>query len=127
MVLVYAGRMRVRMLYFGVLKELFGTAEEEMEAPAGTTVGSLLRILGERTSNLKMETRIWQSTAVAVNREYSSHGAVLRDGDEVALLPPVSGGCCAYGEKLASLGTARTAKSSLRSRRLGLNETGRPC
>jgi hypothetical protein len=73
-----------------------------------------------------METRIWQSTAVAVNREYSSHGAVLRDGDEVALLPPVSGGCreqgagnsCAYGEKRASLGTARTAKSSLRSQRL---------
>jgi hypothetical protein len=40
---------------------------------------------------------------VAVNREYSSHGAVLRDGDEVALLPPVSGGCFAYGEKRAAL------------------------
>ena len=115
MVLVYAGRMRVRMLYFGVLKELLGTAEEEMEAPEGTTVGNLLRILGERTSNLKMETRIWQSTAVAVNREYSSLGAVLRDGDEVALLPPVSGG------------TARTAKGELRSRRQGFNEAGRPC
>jgi hypothetical protein len=73
------------------------------------------------------EERLWRSLAVAVNREYSSHGAVLRDGDEVALLPPVSGGCFAYGEKRASLGTARTAKSSLRSRRQGFNETGRPC
>jgi len=91
--------MRVRVLYFGVLKELFGTAEEELVAPEGTTVGNLLRIMGERTSNLKMETKMWQSTAVAVNREYSSHGAVLRDGDEVALLPPVSGGSARRKER----------------------------
>jgi molybdopterin converting factor small subunit len=35
---------------------------------------------------------------VAVNREYSSLAEVLREGDEVALLPPVSGGCSSYGE-----------------------------
>ena len=84
--------MRVRVLYFGVLKDLFGAAEGEIEAPAGTTVGDLLRILRDRTSNRHMEPKLWQSVAVAVNREYSSHGVALREGDEVALLPPVSGG-----------------------------------
>ena len=128
--------MRVKVLYFGILKDRFGVAEEQVELPGEGSVGELLGLLRERTSNSAMESgkvdgaqeeRLWRSLAVAVNREYSSHGAVLRDGDEVALLPPVSGGCFAYGEKRASLGTARTAKSSLRSRRQGFNETGRPC
>ena len=105
--------MRVRVLYFGVLKDLFGTAEEELEAPVGTTVGNLLRILGERTSNVKMETKIWQSVAVAVNREYSSQGVALHDGDEVALLPPVSGGSFAYGGTLAAAsGESRRCRCS---------------
>ncbi len=91
--------MRVRVLYFGVLKERFGLAEEEMDAPEGTTVGNLLRILVERTSNVKMERKMWQSIAVAVNREYGSHAVVLHDGDEVALLPPVSGGLLRGGRE----------------------------
>ena len=118
--------MRVKVLYFGILKDRFGVAEEQVELPGEGNVGELLGLLRGRTSNAAMESgkvdgaqeeRLWRSLAVAVNREYSSHGAVLRDGDEVALLPPVSGGCFAYGEKRASLGTARTAKSELRSQR----------
>jgi len=89
----YSERMRVKLLYFGVLKDLLGTREEEVETPEGATVGDLLRILGGRTSNVRMEARILQSMAVAVNRQYQTVECVLRDGDEVALLPPVSGGC----------------------------------
>ena len=91
--------MRLRMLYFGVMKEMFGAAEEDIEAPEGAAVGDLLRILGDRTSNLRMEARMWQSLAVAVNRQYESAECVLRDGDEVALLPPVSGGLLRVGRK----------------------------
>lgn len=89
------------MLYFGVLTELLGQSGDAAELPEGTTVGELLRILRMRTSNDAkggtagdgMVERLWQSLAVAVNRAYcSSPRAVLRDGDEVALLPPVSGG-----------------------------------
>jgi molybdopterin converting factor small subunit len=118
--------VRVKVLYFGILKDRFGVAEEQVELPGDGNVGELLGLLRGRTSNSAMESgkvdgaqeeRLWRSLAVAVNQEYSSHGAVLRDGDEVALLPPVSGGCFAYGEKRASLGTARTAKSELRSQR----------
>jgi molybdopterin converting factor subunit 1 len=84
--------MRVKVLYFGVLKDLLGMATDDLELSEGSTVAALLRILQQRTSNLRMDAKVWQSLAVAVNREYSSTGAVLRDGDEVALLPPVSGG-----------------------------------
>lgn len=84
--------MRVKVLVFGVLKDLLGVTTEELEISQGSTVGDLLRILQGRTSNLTMEPRFWNSVAVAVNREYSSAATVLREGDEVALLPPVSGG-----------------------------------
>lgn len=49
-----------------------------------------------------LDERLWRSLAVAVNREYASPDAALGDGDEVALLPPVSGGCFAHDERLAS-------------------------
>jgi molybdopterin converting factor subunit 1 len=88
--------MRVRVLHFGVLQELFGTADEAVELPAGATVGELLGVLRARTSNQAMgdkdQERLWRSIAVAVNQEYGSPGSTLREGDEVALLPPVSGG-----------------------------------
>jgi MoaE-MoaD fusion protein len=87
--------MRVRVLYFGVLKERFGAAEEAVELPAGATVRDLVRVLRERPSNSAMANElssVWQSVAVAVNREYANADAALHDGDEVALLPPVSGG-----------------------------------
>lgn len=88
------------MLYFGVLRELLGVSDEVVELPNEATVGDLLRHLRVRTSNdsmsntaeLALDERLWKSLAVAVNREYGSTSIVLRDGDEVALLPPVSGG-----------------------------------
>ncbi|HXE08662.1 MAG TPA: molybdopterin converting factor subunit 1 [Acidobacteriaceae bacterium] len=100
--------MRVRVLYFGVLKERFGAAEEPFELPDGATVGELVRVLRERSSNPAMGTGL-ESVAVAVNREYSTADVVLDDGDEVALLPPVSGGCSAQGGTLASLARDRVA------------------
>ena len=88
----YSGRMRVKLLCFGLFKDLLGIATEDVEIPEGSSVAGLLRILEQRTSNLRMDAKVWQSLAVAVNREYSPAGTVLREGDEVALLPPVSGG-----------------------------------
>lgn len=84
--------MHVKLLCFGVLRDLLPLATEEIDVPEGSTVADLLRILEQRTSNSKMDAKVWRGLAVAVNREYSSAGAVLRDADEVALLPPVSGG-----------------------------------
>lgn len=81
--------MRVRVLYFGVLKEIFGRENEMLELAEGVDVAGLLAMYRGRGS---APASLWESLAVAVNQEYARPGDVLRDGDEVALLPPVSGG-----------------------------------
>ena len=81
--------MHVRVLLFGVLKDLFPEGIESVEVPAGATVATLLdhfRTLAPQQQAL------WASLAVAVNQEYAGLTQPLMDGDEVALLPPVSGG-----------------------------------
>ena len=79
----------MEMLYFGVLKECFGAERDTVELPAESTVEDLLQVLRGRVE----ETAVWTSMAVAVNREYAGRAMLLHEGDEVALLPPVSGGC----------------------------------
>jgi molybdopterin converting factor subunit 1 len=79
--------MRVRVLYFGVLKDAFGRGGEEMELAEGASVGDLITACRGRYAGV-----VWESMAVAVNQEYARATDVLNDGDEVALLPPVSGG-----------------------------------
>ena len=79
----------MQVLYFGVLKESFGRENEWMELAEGARVRDLLARYRERAGGAA---RVWDSIAVAVNREYARAEDVLRDGDEVALLPPVSGG-----------------------------------
>ena len=82
--------MRLRVLYFGVLKDVMGLGRTEMDLSEGTSVAELLVLLRESG---KAAGPVWNSIAVAVNQEYARAGDVLKDGDEVALLPPVSGGC----------------------------------
>ena len=81
--------MRVRVLYFGVLKEIFGRENEIVEVAQGADVAGLLAMFRDRG---KAPASLWESLAVAVNQEYAQAGDALQDGDEVALLPPVSGG-----------------------------------
>ena len=82
--------MRVRVLYFGVLKEVCGCEREELELADGVSVADLLRLYRGRVAGRE---GLWDSIAVAVNQEYARGEDVLKEGDEVALLPPVSGGC----------------------------------
>jgi len=81
--------MLVNMLYFGTLKDLFELRQERLDVPDGATVETLLSLLRARTSK---QSEVWRTLAVAVNREYAGPTTVLREGDEIALLPPVSGG-----------------------------------
>ena len=81
--------MRVHVLYFGILKDFFEGERDLVDLAAGTDVGGLMTLLrGDGVDG-----GVWGSLAVAVNREYAGVSTVLQDGDEVALLPPVSGGC----------------------------------
>ena len=81
--------MRVDVLCFGVLKDFFGGERDVVELADGATVDALVMLLRGRGAK---DATVWGSLAVAVNREYAGRATVLHDGDEVALLPPVSGG-----------------------------------
>jgi len=81
--------MRVQVLFFGVLKDLVGRASETLELNENATVADVLEHYELRTAKIR---EILPSLALSVNQHYAGPGAVLGDGDEVALLPPVSGG-----------------------------------
>lgn len=81
--------MRVRLFSFGPLRSIFAEGGEWQELPDGASVQDLLDVL-ERSG--KLTEAAARSVAVAVNHEYASARQTLAEGDEVAILPPVSGG-----------------------------------
>ncbi len=83
--------MRVTVLFFGVLKEMLACDSQTLNLPSGATVDAVL----EHYRQLLPQTKLWPALAIAVNRSYAARSSVLRNGDEVALLPPVSGGSTA--------------------------------
>ncbi len=83
--------MRVRLLYFGVLREVMAGAPPVLELEPGATVATLLDLLAGLSCGPRPD-RFWDTLAVAVNQRYASRTDQLTEGDEVALLPPVSGG-----------------------------------
>jgi molybdopterin synthase catalytic subunit len=96
--------IQVRVLRFGVLKDWLGQEAAMVELPEGATVADLLGSLSNAASIVDAMRRslcsgtgspelAWRGIAVSVNAEYATAAHVLRDGDEVGLLPPVSGGC----------------------------------
>ena len=91
--------MHVRILPFGILKESLGSDPFAFDLPPGATVADLLASLGVRAPALET-----LGIAVSVNAEYANGKHILRENDEVGLLPPVSGGA-------ASEGAPRTAES----------------
>ncbi|HMG87083.1 MAG TPA: molybdenum cofactor biosynthesis protein MoaE [Terracidiphilus sp.] len=79
--------MHVRVLPFGILKESLGSDPFALELPRGATVANLLARLGVQAPAVET-----LGIAVSVNAEYAERRQVLRENDEVGLLPPVSGG-----------------------------------
>ena len=79
--------MQIRVRLFAALRERAGTDEVELELPEGATVSDALARLGHVTDGV--------GAVMAVNREYADPASRLQDGDEVALIPPVSGGAVA--------------------------------
>jgi molybdopterin synthase catalytic subunit/molybdopterin converting factor small subunit len=81
--------VRIRVLLFGVLKDLAGQSLIDADFPNGSSVGDVLENSARVWPTIKT---LLPSIAVAVNREYATPETKLGEGDEVALLPPVSGG-----------------------------------
>ncbi len=89
--------MQIRVLAFGVLRELLPSAQFSLDLSAPCTAGEIVDKLASESAPSAVPATasfapIWSSIAVAVNREYAHRSRVLADGDELALLPPVSGG-----------------------------------
>src|SRR5690348_1028502 len=81
--------MQVRVLFFGVLKDLVGCAEDVLEVPSGSTLLDVFERYSERLETLNSKR---SSILFARNQEFASPGTLVADNDEVAFLPPVSGG-----------------------------------
>jgi len=81
--------MRVTVLFFGVLKEMLASESQTLDLPLGATVDAVLQ---HYRALLPLQAKLWPALAIAVNQNYAAPGCQLNEGDEVALLPPVSGG-----------------------------------
>ena len=79
----------VRMLFFAHLQDVAGSHEMALELPDDATAETAAAVLGERYP--KMD-RLLSQARVAVNAEFAEASAALYDGDEVAWMPPMSGG-----------------------------------
>ncbi|MDG4552590.1 MAG: MoaD/ThiS family protein [Candidatus Contendobacter sp.] len=77
--------MSIQVKYFASLRDRLGRAEDRLAATEGMTVAAVWTALWP-------ETPLPPNTLAAVNMEYASPGQLVRDGDEVAFFPPVTGG-----------------------------------
>jgi len=90
--------MQVTVLPFGSLKDALGAQSSSITLPEGATVAALLAAVARAYPHTSL-----RGIAVGVNSEYATAGTPLHEGDEVALLPPVSGGCPEPASQIAYL------------------------
>jgi molybdopterin synthase catalytic subunit len=88
--------MQIRVLFFGILKDVAGLSAENLDLPEGSTLADVL--VHYAISRPRVSTHL-VGIAMSINQEFAGPAHTLKAGDEVALLPPVSGG------------TAETARS----------------
>jgi molybdopterin converting factor subunit 1 len=81
--------MRVKVTLFAAFRDIVGAKEENLEIKDGMTVQALLDEYVRRFPPME---RFRDHMILSVNKEYGPPGKVLKDGDEVSFLPPVSGG-----------------------------------
>ena len=80
--------MNLNILLFGVTRDIIGESELQLDLQGGTTVKALREQLSQTYPGLRDLT----SLAIAVNSEYANDQTELQTRDEIALIPPVSGG-----------------------------------
>lgn len=80
--------MLVNILLFGITKDLVGKQRLQMQLPDSTTIADFKKFLHDAYPEL-IELN---SIAIAVNSEYATDEIILHSNDEIALIPPVSGG-----------------------------------
>ena len=81
--------MKINLKLFSVYRDIVGSKEMTMDVVPGTTLVDLLESLLNRYPRLKP---LAKSVVLAVNRDFADSKTRLREGDEVALMPPIGGG-----------------------------------
>jgi molybdopterin synthase catalytic subunit len=81
--------VRIRVLFFGVLRDVVGVREDSLDVAEGGRLETVFEHYANRFPKLR---EMAASTVLALNQQFSSPSAPLAEGDEVAFLPPVSGG-----------------------------------
>ncbi|MBP2617780.1 MoaD/ThiS family protein [Chryseobacterium jejuense] len=80
--------MKLKILAFGITKDIFGASEKKMEFQDDLNVSQLKERLEKDFPQLiKLK-----SYFIAVNEEYAEDNQIIIDTDEIAIIPPVSGG-----------------------------------
>lgn len=80
--------MEIQLLFFGITEDIIGQKSMQLALHNNATVGSLKDLLIKDYPKLKQ----YNSFSIAVNMEYADDESVIKSGDTVALIPPVSGG-----------------------------------
>src|SRR5579862_4026793 len=93
--------MRVRVLFFGPLKDLVGASCEETDLPDGADLRAVFEHYQARQPRLR---EIAKSIVIARNQEFAELSTPLAEGDEIAFLPPVSGGASPEPMEICSAG-----------------------
>jgi molybdopterin converting factor subunit 1 len=93
--------VRVKVLFFGQLKDIVGLSEDELQLNEQDTAGSAFQYYAERFPQIAA---LSESIVVARNHAFTPRSTPLADGDEIALLPPVSGGLGSYSHLIKDEG-----------------------
>ena len=80
--------MQLQLLFFGITSDITQKRSDEITVSEGITIGELKEILSLEHPKLKN----YNSFSIALNTEYASDESILKNGDVIALIPPVSGG-----------------------------------
>jgi molybdopterin converting factor subunit 1 len=80
--------MKIKVLAFGISKDIFGGSSVSLDLPNDSTVYNLQYLLEQQYPRLQQ----LKSYMVAVNNEYALPGDTIHERDEIAIIPPVSGG-----------------------------------
>ncbi len=80
--------MKITVLGFGIAKDIFGSSEIHLEVNEGLNVSDLRSVLEEEYPQLNK----LKSYMLAIDEEYAEDSQIINSGNEIAVIPPVSGG-----------------------------------
>ena len=84
--------MKIQVRFFASLREATGSEQLEIDLPLGSTTKKLLAVVVENVDESARELILSDNVRIAVNQELTEAAVTLSDGDEVALMPPITGG-----------------------------------